>query len=107
MYCVVLVTAKDKKEATMIATGILEEKLAACVNIVDNLYSLFWWEGKIDDAQEALLVIKTKEELFELLVQRIKFLHSYQVPEIIALPIIKGEAEYLNWIKSVVGKGEK
>ena len=97
-HIVVLVTAGSKEEAQKIARGLLEEKLAACVNIIDGVESHFWWQGKIDIVKEALLVIKTKKELFNKLAKKVKSLHSYTVPEIIALPIIAGNKGYLNWI---------
>ena len=102
-YIVVLVTAGSKEEAQKIARGLLEEKLAACVNIIDGVESHFWWQGKIDIVKEALLVIKTKKELFNKLAKKVKSLHSYSVPEIIALPIVTGNTEYLNWINDSTG----
>ena len=99
-YIIVLVTAKDKKEASKIAQSLLEAKLIACANIIDGVESLFWWQGKIDSSKEALLVLKTKKILFKKLSAKVKSLHSYQTPEIIALPIVDGSAEYLNWINS-------
>jgi len=98
MYIIVLVTASSKEEANKIARGLLEEKLAACVNILAGLESRFWWQGKIDSAQEVLLVIKTRKTLFNKLAKKVKSLHSYTVPEIIALPIISGNKAYLDWI---------
>ncbi len=98
MYIVVLVTAKDKKEAKLIAGALLKDKLAACVNIVDGVSSFFWWDKKIDSAEEILLVIKAKESSFEQIESLVKSLHSYDVPEIIALPIVRGSKEYLDWI---------
>jgi periplasmic divalent cation tolerance protein len=98
MYIVVFVTAPDKKVAKNIAQQVIKNKLAACVNIIENVQSLFWWEGKIDAACEALLVIKTRKALLHKLIKKIKSLHSYEVPEIIALPIIAGNKEYLEWI---------
>ena len=98
MYIIVLVTASSKEEANKIAQGLLEEKLAACVNILAGLESRFWWQGKIDSAQEVLLVIKTRKTLFNKLAKKVKSLHSYTVPEIIAIPIISGNKAYLDWI---------
>ena len=103
MYIVVFITASSKKEARKIARGLLEEKLVACVNIIDEVESLFWWQGKIDSAKEALLVSKTKKELFNKLAKKVKSLHSYSVPEIISLPIISGNKDYLKWIKEKKG----
>lgn len=93
-------TAKDKKEAVKIAQGLLESKLIACANIIDGVQSLFWWQGKIDSSKEVLLVLKTKKFLFKKVSEKVKSLHSYQTPEIIALPIIAGSKDYLNWINS-------
>lgn len=98
MHIVVLVTASSKKEADKIAQGLLEEKLAACVNIVEGLESRFWWQGKIDSAKELLLIIKTRKTLFNKLAKKVRSLHSYTVPEIIAIPIISGSKAYLDWI---------
>ena len=101
-YIVVLVTTKDRKEAQEIARGLLREKLIACANISGNVESLFWWQGNIDQSREALLVLKTKRVLFDKLAARVKALHSYKTPEIIALPIIAGSRDYLKWIKESV-----
>jgi len=101
-HIIVLVTTKDKKEASQIAQGLLEAKLIACANIIEGIQSLFWWQGKIDSSQEALLILKTKKVLFKKLAARVKSLHSYKVPEIIALPITQGSNEYLQWIDSSV-----
>ena len=98
MHIVVLVTASSKEEADKIAQGLLEEKLAACVNIVEGMESRFWWQGKIDSAKEFLLIIKTRKTLFNKLAKKVQSLHSYTVPEIIAIPIISGSKAYLDWI---------
>lgn len=98
MHLVVFVSAGSKEEAEKIASGLLKEKLAACVNIVKDVDSHFWWQGKLDRAKETLLIIKTKKSLFAGLVKKVKSLHSYEVPEIIALPIIAGHKPYLDWI---------
>ncbi len=102
MYIIVLVTAKDKKEAAKIAKGLLESKLIACANIIDGIQSLFWWQGKIDSSKEVLLVLKTKKSLFKKVEAKVKSLHSYQTPEIIALPIVHGSKDYLSWITASV-----
>jgi len=99
---VVLITAADKKEAKKIAGGLINQRLAACVNIVDKVNSLFWWRGKVDRAEEALLIVKSKRSAFKRIVQAVKRLHSYEVPEIIALPIIEGEKKYLEWLNDSV-----
>lgn len=99
MYVVILVTAGSAEEAQTIATALLEQKLAACVNIVDKIDSRFWWQGRIDSAQESLLIIKSRKDLFARVEALVKSLHSYQVPEIIAMDISLGSTDYLTWIK--------
>ena len=98
MYIVILVTAKDKKEAQKISAGLIKAKLVACVNIVSKIDSIFFWAGKIDQAKESLLVIKSKKEKLPRIIKLVKSMHSYKVPEIIALPVISGNKTYLRWI---------
>jgi periplasmic divalent cation tolerance protein len=98
MHIVVLVTAPSLKTAETIAKFLLLKKLAACVNIVAKVDSLFWWQKKIDKAKESLLIIKTQKKLFGKLAKAVKSRHPYEVPEIIALPIILGNRKYLGWI---------
>ena len=95
---IVLVTASNLKEARSIASALVEKKLAACVNIVDKIESLFWWEQKVDRADEVLLILKSGKGKLPQIIRVVKSLHSYQVPEIIALPIIAGFKPYLKWI---------
>lgn len=95
----VLVTAGSEVEAEMIAKALVEERLAACVNIVSRIRSIYRWEGKIADDQEWLLVIKTQTMRFADLETKIRSLHSYQVPEVIALPIVQGAEGYLRWLR--------
>ena len=99
-HVIVLVTAKDNKEAAKIAQDLLTSRLIACANIVGGVQSLFWWQGKIDASKEVLLILKTKKVLFKKVEARVKSLHSYQNPEIVALPIIAGSDDYLKWINS-------
>ena len=102
MYVVILVTAKDKNEARKIANGLIKARLAACVNIIDKISSIFFWAGKIDQAKESLLVIKSQKEMLSKIIKLVKSLHSYKVPEIIALPIIAGDSPYLRWIDAAL-----
>jgi len=95
---IVLITAGSEEEAHRIAELLVKEKKAACVNIVPRVDSLFWWKGKIDSARESLLVVKTKASLFPEIVELVKRTHSYEVPEIIALPIFAGSEDYLKWL---------
>ncbi|RLI43026.1 divalent-cation tolerance protein CutA [Candidatus Bathyarchaeota archaeon] len=97
-YIVVFMTVSDKKEATKIAHSLLKERLIACANIVGPVSSLFWWEGKIDKASEFLVIMKSRKSLFKKLSEKVKELHSYEVPEVIAFPITEGLPSYLNWL---------
>ena len=98
-YIVVYVTAPEK-EAAALAKTLVEERLAACVNLVPGIRSFYWWKGKIEDDPEVLCIMKTQTSLFDALRNRVRELHSYEVEEIIALPIIAGNQPYLDWIKA-------
>jgi periplasmic divalent cation tolerance protein len=95
---VVLITAPNENDAEAIAKALLEARLAACVNIIRNIRSLYRWQGKVEDEQEVLMIVKTRKERFGELVKKVRGLHSYTVPEIIALPVTDGLEEYLGWI---------
>ena len=97
---VVLVTVGSEQEAETIATALLEERLAACVNVTSPVRSLYRWEGRIADDQEWQLIIKTQARLFDALAARVRALHSYDVPEIIALPVLAGTTDYVDWIQN-------
>ena len=108
MYCVILVTAKDKEEAEKIARGLVENKLIACANIVPAVQSVFFWDGKVCAENEVLLIMKSKKVLMKKIIAAVKSLHSYSVPEIIALPILDGNADYLKWVSDVTSiKGSR
>jgi len=96
---VVLVTCGSEEEALKIANALVDDHLAACVNLVAPIRSIYRWEGKIWDEKEWLLIIKTQRHRFEALENKVKSLHSYSVPEIISLPITDGSSAYLNWIR--------
>ena len=96
---VVLVTCGSEEEALKIANALIDDHLAACVNLVAPIRSIYRWEGKIWDEKEWLLIIKTQRHRFEALENKVKSLHSYSVPEIISLPITDGSSAYLNWIR--------
>jgi len=95
---VVLVTTGSEEEAHSIADLLLNQRKAACVNIVARVDSLFWWQDKLDSAQECLLIVKTRASVLNEIVSLVKELHSYDIPEIIALPIIGGNQDYLEWV---------
>jgi periplasmic divalent cation tolerance protein len=96
---VVMITAGSRDEAERVARALLEARLAACVNLLPAVTSLFWWEGKIDRAEEILLLVKTRRGLMTRLVDVVRSVHSYDVFEAIALPIVAGSADYLRWIQ--------
>jgi len=95
---VVLITTNSEEEAHKIAELLVNGRKAACVNIVPRVDSLFWWKDKLNSARESLLLVKTKASLFPEIVELVKRTHSYEVPEIIALPIIAGSEDYLKWL---------
>jgi periplasmic divalent cation tolerance protein len=95
---IVLITASSANEAEKIGTALVDEHLAACVNMVPEIRSLFFWEGKTRDEHETLLICKSRQQLLDKLIQRVKELHSYTVPEILALPIIGGSSDYIAWM---------
>lgn len=98
-YIIVFITASSEKEADIIAGNLIDSKVAACVNIIPGVKSVYTWKGKKETAQECLLFIKTKKENFHELESMVKGLHSYETPEIISVLIDDGEEKYLNWIK--------
>ena len=101
-YLIALITVPSEETGRKIARHLLEQKLAACVNIIPGVRSMYVWKGEIQDEAEALLVVKTRSELFsEHLVPALKAVHPYEVPEIIALPVVSGSVEYLKWIEEV------
>lgn len=104
-FMVVLTTAATREEAEKIARSLLEARLVACVNIVDSA-SFFWWQGKIDIAKEFLLLMKTHESLFSKLEEKLRSVHSYQVPEIIGLPISAVSESYAEWLTVTLRLGE-
>jgi periplasmic divalent cation tolerance protein len=101
-FIIVLVTTKDRDEADRISRTLLAEKLIACANIISPVASCFLWQGKIDSAEECLVVMKTRRDLFAELAACVKELHSYEVPEVLALPVVDGSGEYLAWVRSVL-----
>jgi len=98
---IIFITAADEQEAKAIAKLLLESKIIACANIVPKVDSMFWWQGKLESEAECMLILKTKLSLLDEVVDMVKAAHSYDVPEIIALPIIGGNPDYLNWIQDV------
>ena len=101
---IVFMTAPSPDKANEIAHALVNEKLAACATIIPRVQSLYWWEGKINRDEEVLIIAKSQHTLFPEIMQRVKSLHSYEVPEIISLPIIDGLPAYLDWLKNVIKK---
>ena len=101
---IVLVTGGSVRECKKIARHLLDKRLIACANLVPMVRSLYLWQGKVADEKESLMILKSSRELFPLLRAEVEKLHSYSVPEVIALPIIDGAPNYLNWIAESVGK---
>ena len=96
---VVLSTCGSAEEAERIARQLLEARLAACVNVIMQVRSFYWWQGKVENSGEYLLVIKTSRELFEKLRTVLEAAHSYELPEVLALPILDGSPNYLLWLE--------
>jgi periplasmic divalent cation tolerance protein len=101
-YIIVLITTPNQETSEMIANILLEKKLAACVNLVGSILSFYTWEGDINRDEEMLLIVKSRAEFFESeLIPAVQAIHPYDIPEIIALPILMGSANYLSWIDDV------
>lgn len=98
MHIIVFITAKDQEQADKIAEKLVTDKLVACANVVPGIRSIFRWEGKLDRAEEVLLILKSRRRHFSAIVKAVKALHSYDVPEVIAMPIIEGNKDYLDWL---------
>jgi periplasmic divalent cation tolerance protein len=104
-HVVVFVTAPSAEVAAPLARTLVEEGLVACVNITPGIRSIYTWDGQVCDETEVLCVMKTRSDRFEALRARVKALHPYDVPEIIALPIVAGHAPYLRWLDDATGAG--
>lgn len=96
----IYLTAASREEAVTISRALVEEHLAACANVFGDSRSFYWWEGKVEDEPETVVVLKTRKELVDRLVVRVKQMHSYKCPCVIALPIQGGNVEYLAWIEA-------
>jgi len=97
-FVVIFVTVGSSIEGEKIAAALVQEGLAACVNRIGSMHSVYKWEGKLCKESEDLLIIKSRKELFGAVEQRVREIHSYKVPEIIALPLVEGSASYLDWM---------
>jgi periplasmic divalent cation tolerance protein len=100
----VYLTAADRDEALRVGRALVEARLAACINVLPGMTSLYWWQGAIETAQEAVLIAKTRAELIPELIERVRALHSYSVPCVLALPILEGNPDYLDWLRQETAK---
>ena len=94
----IYITAGSMEEARTIGNKLVSDRLAACVNIIDNVSSMYWWEGEIQDDKEVILIAKTKESLVPELVEKVRSMHSYSCPCIVSLPILNGNRAFLDWV---------
>ncbi|MFG0336265.1 MAG: divalent-cation tolerance protein CutA [Maioricimonas sp. JB049] len=99
------VTASNRDEALTIGRAIVKERLAACANVFDGMTSVYHWQGEIEESGEAVLILKTRPDLAEPLIERVKQLHSYDCPCVVFWPITAGNREYLRWIEAETGPG--
>jgi periplasmic divalent cation tolerance protein len=99
-FSVCMVTAPSMAEAREIGRSLLEERLVACINLLPSVSSMYWWEGQIEEADEVLMVLKTRTQLLDRLVGRVRELHPYSVPEVLSWPLGPGNPEYLDWLAS-------
>ena len=102
----IYITASSLSEARTIGRELVSERLAAGVNIIDNINSFYWWDGKIQDEKEAILIAKTKEALVPELIEKVKSLHTYECPCIVSLPILDGNGMFLDWIIDETKSGD-
>ena len=103
--CFVYVTASDAAEARKIGRALVQEKLAACANVLDGMTAIYWWEGEVQDGEEAVLIAKTREDLVPALTEKVKALHSYDCPCVVALPLVGGSRDFLDWIAAETKSG--
>ncbi|MBD2165579.1 divalent-cation tolerance protein CutA [Calothrix membranacea FACHB-236] len=94
----VYVTCKDRAEAFQVGKALVEERLAACANVIDGMESIYWWKGQLEVGKEAVLILKSRYDLLEELTKKVKLEHSYEVPCVVAMPIKGGNQDYMNWL---------
>jgi periplasmic divalent cation tolerance protein len=98
-YIQVFTTVEKREDADRIASSVVNKRVAACAQVTGPIRSTYWWKGKVEQTEEWLLMMKTREALFSVLEKEIKAIHPYEVPEIIALPIVAGSESYLHWME--------
>ena len=102
----VITTTETKADAQAIARALVEKRLAACVQIIGPITSTYWWQGEIETAEEWLCLIKSRRDLYEALEEAIQEVHPYEVPEILAVPVVAGGRDYLEWLDGELQEGE-
>ena len=107
MHIVVLITTKNIEEANTIVSQLIKNKEIDCANIVSSVNSLFWWKGNVEKEEEVLIIAKSQKSQFKAIEKTVKLIHSYTVPEIIAIPIVEGSEDYLKWIDDSVETTKK
>jgi len=103
-FCIAYITCSDSEEARRIGRSLVKNRLAACVNIIPGMESLYWWKGKIEEGKEAVLLAKTRTGLMQELTAEVKRLHSYDIPCVVSVPVSEGNKEFLDWIEKETGK---
>lgn len=98
-YNIIFMTTPSKEEASKIIHILLKEHLIACANVIESISSYYWWHGKIEEAKEVLVIMKSNESLFPKIVKKVMEIHSYDIPEILALPINNSSQSYFDWMK--------
>jgi len=99
-FRLVYMTASSRDEAKKIGRALVEERLAACANVIDGMESVYWWQGKLTEDRETVLIAKTRADLVPALTERVKALHSYTVPCVVALPLVGGNPDYMAWLEA-------
>ena len=102
MFALIYITTSSEEESAMIGHKLVSERLAACANIISEIKSFYWWQGNLEKDQESVLLVKSLVSKVDEIIKRVKELHSYENPCVVALPIINGSEDYLNWIKEEV-----
>lgn len=92
------ITASSRDEAKKIGRGLVEDRLAACANVIDGMESIYWWQGKLTEDRETVLIVKTRADLVPAAIAKVRALHSYTVPCVVALPLLDGNPDYLDWL---------
>lgn len=102
----VYITAGDRDEALAVGRALVEARLAACANVMDGMRSVYWWRGAIEEADEAVVVVKTRKANMDALIAKVRAVHSYDCPCVVALPIVAGNPDYLDWIAVETGQAD-